>query len=90
VLPSLERRYDLICVKLQGRVDVNDVDVRVGEHLFIFGVTDVDSVRVADFVEFRLGALADGVHFGIRVTLVNRDEFGAEFEPDDTDTENTF
>lgn len=34
--------------------------------------------------------LADGIHVGVRVQLVNRDEFLAETKPDDGDVEFLF
>ncbi len=87
MLARLERRHHLVGVQLQRGVDVDDVDVRVGEHRIVVGVADVDPELVADFVELGLGALADRVHLGVGVALVDGDELGTEFEPDDTDAE---
>ena len=42
---------------------------------------------VADRVQFRRVALADGVHVGVRMALVDGDEFRAEAEADDGDVD---
>src|SRR6516165_2777037 len=67
------------------RIDVDEIDLRVGEHVFVFRVALVDLEEIADLLELGGRALADGVYVGIRVALVNRDELGAEAEADDGD-----
>src|SRR5262249_52363002 len=66
-----------------GRVDVDGVHVRVFEQLVEAGVPLGDAVAVADFVQLGLVAATDGVHLGVRVGLVDRDELGPEPQPDD-------
>jgi hypothetical protein len=41
--------------------------------------------RLADLAELFLVALADGVHVGLRMALVDGNELGAEAEADDGD-----
>ena len=38
---------------------------------------------IADLLQLALGALADGVHLGVGMVLVDRDELGPETETDD-------
>jgi hypothetical protein len=87
VLSGFQGCDHLIGVQLQGSVDVDDVDVGVGQHFVVVGVSDLDAVLVTDLVQFGFGSLADCVHFSVRVLLVNGDEFGAEFQADDADLE---
>src|SRR5262249_42621775 len=49
----------------------------------VFREAGLDLERVADRVEFLRVALTDGIHVGVRVVLVDRDELGSEAEPDD-------
>ena len=57
------------------------------QHRRIVGVARLDAEAVAALVELFLVASADGVHLGIRVALIDRDELGAEAEADDGDTD---
>jgi hypothetical protein len=69
-----------------GRIDVHEVDVRVGQHVVIAGVARVDAEGVADGVALGVRALADGVHVRLWMLLVDGDEFRAEAESDNGDT----
>ena len=68
-----------------GRVDVNAVNVGVFEKFVEIGVAFVDAERVADGVELGLGALADGIHVGVWMPLINGDEFCAKTQTDNCD-----
>jgi len=68
-----------------GRVDVDGVNVRIGEDVGVVGVALFDAELVADFVEQFGIALADRAHLRIGMALVDGDEFGAEAETDDGD-----
>ena len=57
------------------------------QHVVVVGVPLVDAELVADLVQFRLIALADGLHVGLRMGLVDRNELGPEAEPDHRDVE---
>jgi uncharacterized protein involved in tellurium resistance len=68
-----------------GGIDMNGIDLgdRRGDRRSPCSV--FNAVFVADRVELGLGALADGGQFGVRMALVNGNEFGAEAETDDCD-----
>jgi hypothetical protein len=83
VLAGFESGNGLPAVVRDGRIDVDQVNVRVLEHLAEIGVALFDLEGVANGVELRARALADRVHVRLRVTLVDRDEFGSEAEADD-------
>ena len=85
VLARLQRLDRLPAVIGDRRVDVDGVDLRIGEQVVVGGVAFFDAELVADFVELRLGPLADGGHVRLRVALVDGDELGSEAEPDDCD-----
>jgi hypothetical protein len=87
MLSGFQGRDHLIGVQLQRSVDVDDVDVGIGQHFVVIGVSDLDAVLVTDLVQFGFGTLADRVHFSVRVLLIDGDEFGAEFQADDADFE---
>jgi hypothetical protein len=58
------------------RIDVNRIDCLVFQEVFKANVALLDFPLVTHLVELFLGALADGVHVGVGVTLINRNEFG--------------
>ena len=66
-------------------IDVDGIDLGIGEEIGVVRVALFNAVFVADLVELGFGALADGGQFSVRVALVDRDEFGAEAEADDCD-----
>ena len=68
-----------------GGVDVDGVNVRIGENVGVVGVALFDAELVADFVEQFGITLADRAHLRIGMALVDGDELGAEAEPDDGD-----
>ena len=65
------------------RVDVDEIDLGIGQHVVVFGVARGDAEGVADLVQLRLVPLADGVHVGMRMGLVDRNELGPEPQTDD-------
>ena len=87
VLAGLERGDAHPGVVRDGRVDVDDVDLRVLEQLLEIRVALLDAEVVAHGVELLRVALADGVAAGVRVLLPEGDEFGPEAEADDGDVE---
>ena len=68
-----------------GGIDMDGIDLGIGEKIGVVRVALFNAVFVADLVELGFGALADGCHFSVRVALVDGDEFGAEAETDDCD-----
>ncbi len=86
VLAGLERCDRLRRVIRDRRIDVDGVDVRVAQQILVARVARRDAEPVAARVELGLVAAADGVHLGVRVPLVDRNELGAEPEPDDGNT----
>ena len=69
-----------------GRIDVNGIDVRIGEEVVVALVALLDPEFVAHFIEGGLGALANCHQFSSGVALIDGDEFGAKTEADDCDT----
>ena len=82
VLAGLERRYRLPGMIGNGGVDVDRVDVRVFKQPVEIVVPILDAKRVADRIQFFAGALADGVHVGARMPLVDGNKLRAESQPD--------
>jgi hypothetical protein len=82
VLAGFQRRDRLRRVIGNRGIDVDRVHVRIGEQRRIVGVARFDAESIAAGVELLLVAPANRVHFGIRVALVNRDEFRAESQAD--------
>ena len=87
VFAGLERLDRLAAVIGNRRVDVNGMDVRIREQVLVGSVAFRDAELVADFIQLGLGPLADGIHVRIRMTLIDRDELGAETEADDGDVD---
>ena len=58
---------------MDRRVDVHGIDFRILDQLFEALVALADAVLVADLIQLLLGALADGVHVGVGMVLVNRE-----------------
>jgi hypothetical protein len=70
-----------------GRVDVNGIDIRVGEDLFELGIADIDLPVITALLQLVGVALADGVAVGVGVLLPDGDELGSESEADDCDVD---
>ena len=85
VFSGFERGDGVFGVIRDCGVEVDGIDVGIGEDLLESGVALFDAVFIADFVEGGFGALADGGQFSSRVALVNGDEFGSKTEADDCD-----
>ena len=68
-----------------GGIDVDGIDLGIGEEIGVVRVALFDAVFIANLVEMGFVALADGDQFGVWVALVDGDEFGAEAETDDCD-----
>ena len=62
------------------------VDARVLEQGFIAGEAGADAKGVADLVELVAGALANRGHRGVRMLLIDGNEFRAEAQPNEGDT----
>ena len=86
VLAGFESGDGLFGVVRNRRIDVDRINLGVCEKLFVVSVTFFDSKLVADFIEGGFSALADRRHFGVRVALVNGNEFGTKSEAYDSDT----
>ncbi len=66
-------------------VDVDKVDIGVGQHVFVTGVAFGDAESLADLVQFRFVAAAQGNDIRLRVCLVDGEELGAEPEANHRD-----
>jgi hypothetical protein len=83
VLAGLERRDRLRGVIRDGRVDMHGVDIRVCQQVFVARIPCRDPELLAAGVELFPVATADAVHLGIRVSLVDGNELGAEAQTHD-------
>ena len=83
MLARLERLDGLRGMVGNGRIDVHGVDLVVLEQLLEMAVADLDAEGVPDRVELAPGPLADRIHVGMRVPLVDGDELGAESQAHD-------
>ena len=86
VLAGLQRGDRLRRMIGNRRVDVDGIDVRIGEERVVVGVARLDAEPIAARVELLPIAAADRIHFGIRMALINRDEFRAKAQTDDCHT----
>ncbi len=59
-------------------VDVDEIDVLVGEHFLVIGVAFVDAELVADLVQLGFVPPADGDHVRIRMALIDRNKLRPE------------
>ena len=71
-------------------IDMDEVDIRIGEHLFVERVSLVDAEGIGDFVEPSFVPPAQGREVDVRMLLVDRNEFGAESEADNGGIEPTW
>jgi hypothetical protein len=85
MLARLQRGNRLRRMIRDRRVDVDGVDVRILQQVLVARVAGGDAEAVAARVELFLVPPADRVHLGIGVTLIDRDELGAEAESDERD-----
>ena len=60
---------------------------RVGQHVLVLRVALLDAERIADLVQLARVAPADGVHVGVGMLLVDRNELGPKAQPDDRDVD---
>ena len=85
MLASAKGRKGVLGVVRDRSVDVDGVNVRIGEDVCVVLIALLDAELVADLLE-RFGiALADRGHLGIGMALVDGNEFGTEAEADDGD-----
>ena len=63
-------------------VNVNKINIRVGKHFVIAGVSFLNAELVAQLVQFRLVASAGSNDFFILMSLIDRDELGAKPQAD--------
>jgi len=87
VLAGAQRGDGLRRVQVDGRIDVHRIHRRIADQVFKRGVALLHSEGVAHGIQLVLGTLADGVHLGLRMALVDGDELGTESESDDGDVE---
>ena len=85
VFAGLERGDRLPGVIGNGGIDVDRVEGRVFKQLVEIVVPVLHAKRVADRVQFFAGALADGVHVGAGVPLVDGNELRAKAQPNNGD-----
>lgn len=64
VFPSIERSDRHPTVVGEGRVDVDEIDFTIGEHVFETLIAPFDSKCVADCIEGGFGPPTDRVHVG--------------------------
>lgn len=82
MLPCLQSRY---CVRRMIRnrsIDVNRINVRISQQSTVIIVALFHAILVTNFIQSGLRPLTNGRHIGIRMTLINRDEFGTKTESD--------
>jgi len=82
VFAGLERGDGLPGMIGNRRVDVNGLNLRVLQQLVEIVVASLHSEGIPDGVELFAGALADGVHVGVGMPLVNGDKLRAKAQPD--------
>jgi len=70
-----------------GRIDVNEVHVGIGEHVLEAREAFGHAERIADFVKFLVRSLADGVHVGVGVMLINGNKLCPKAQTDDRDVD---
>src|SRR5262249_44385609 len=75
---GLERCDRLPGVVGNRRVDMDGVYFWVLEKLLKVGVPFFHAESIADGIKFFAGALANGIHFGIGMALINGDELGSK------------
>ncbi len=85
VLAGLERGDRLRGVIGNGGIDVDEIDFGVFQDVGVIGVALGDFEVIANLIEFFLVALADGVHVGLGMLLIDGDEFSAETQADNGD-----
>ena len=66
-----------------GRVDMHCVHLRIFDELIEIGVALLHTECVANGIQLLFGALANGIHRGVGVALIDGNEFSAESETDD-------
>ncbi|MNL76878.1 hypothetical protein D3C87_2029190 [compost metagenome] len=54
------------------------VDVRIFQQFVVVGIAYFNAVLVTGFIQFRFSTLANRVHVGIGMLLINGDKLGAE------------
>jgi hypothetical protein len=85
VFACAQCREGVLGVIWNRRVDVDCVNVRIGEDVGILLIALFDTELVADLFEGFGIPLADRGHFRIRMALIDGYEFGTEAETDDGD-----
>jgi hypothetical protein len=85
MLARLERRDRHPPVIRDRRVDMHEIDIPVGEHVFVTFVASIDAECVSHRVQRDLRSAADRVHVRLRIAFVDRDELHAEPQTDDRD-----
>src|SRR5258706_11225338 len=83
----LQRRDRLRGMIRNRAVDMNEVNLRVLQDVVEIGVALGDAEVIRDLIELSLVTLADGIHVGIGVLLVDRDELRAKTQTDDRDVD---
>ena len=87
VLAGPQRRDRHPGVVRDGRVDVDEIDVRVRQHVVVVRVPLLDAEGIGDAVQLRSISPADGEHVRVGMTLVDGDELGPETEAHDRHVE---
>src|SRR5215831_11785865 len=85
MLAGLQSRDGLRGVVGNRRVDVDGVDVGVAEEVVEIGIAGLDAEAVAALIQLGPVAAANGVHFGVGMSLVDGNELRAEAEANDGD-----
>ncbi len=82
VLPRVEAGLRHPGVRSDGGVDVDGIELRIGEQRLVAVETPLHAELIAHLLQALLVALADRVHLGVRMPLVDGDELDAESEAD--------
>lgn len=66
-----------------GRIDVNGIDFRIFQQFAVISVSRFYVERIANGIQLFGITLADGVHVGVGMALINGNEFSPESQSDD-------
>ena len=84
VLARLQRCDCLGSMIGNRAVDVDEINVRIGQNLAKIGVASGDAEPIADFVQPALRSLADRRDLGFRVRPIDRNELRTKTKPDES------
>ncbi len=87
VFAGFERGDGLPGMIGDGRINVDEIHFRIFQQLLEIRVTLLHAKGIADRVQFFARPLANGVHAGVGMALVDGNEFGPETEADNSNVQ---